>query len=330
MRSVGPRNDSMKTATKRLSYAGAVAFIIASLIPFMFAGICMHRLHRDGQITYTNEHGGNSRTVRGREAAVPIVAATLIGFVFLGVGLNQLRSRIRHNAFECAAKRRGGVVGFRRGALVSAYAIKTKASQCVVWFIVGSGVIMLGLDCHVWRVLPWDIKADHWVWMIACGFGALLVAGAVKEAIAPATLLFADSRGITLYVACTSRTWNTLTKRFDVTGRRGTPRLIPWGKITSIDRGIIDMTTGHRAAQEEPALRVLCAPSVCLDDCSISSLLNAWTGFPEDDNNPHNREDRRTLPPERLLSGFVLREMSLKDSLDVTIGILEEMRQHRT
>ena len=95
--------------------------------------------------------------------------------------------------------------------------------------------------------------------------------------------------------------------------------LITWGKITFIGRGTIDV--------EEPALRVLCDPSVCLDDCSSASLLDAWTGFPGDDSDPHNCEDRRTLPQERLLSGFVLREMYLKDSHDQTIGILEEMRQ---
>jgi len=193
--------------------------------------------------------------------------------------------------------------------------------------MVGSGAILVGLDCHVWRVLSWNIKPDHWFWMVACGFGVLLVAGVVKEVIAPATLLFADSHGVTLYTACTNRTWNTLTKRFDVTSRRGTPCLIPWGKITLIERVITDMTTGNRVPQDEPALRVLCDPSVCLDDCSLSGRLDAWTGLPEDARDSHNREDRRTLPPEYLLSGFVLREICLKDSLDLTIEILEEMRQ---
>jgi hypothetical protein len=309
----------MKKATKHLSYAGAATIIISSLIPFLFAGICMHRLHKDGWITYTDKNRMSSRTVCGHEAAVPIVATTLIGILALGVGLNELRSRFRYNACEAATHRHGGGAGFRQDPPINEYAIRTKVSQCIIWFMAGSGAIILGLDGYMWRVLPWDIRPGHWGLMVVCGFGALLTGGAVKEAFAPATLLFADSCGITLYTACTSRMWDKLSKRFIVTGRRGNPCLIPWDKITLIGRGTIDA--------EEPALRVLCAPSVCLDDCRSASILDAWTGFPGDDSDPHNCEDRRTLPEERLLSGFVLREMYLKDSLDQTIAILEKMRQ---
>ena len=170
-----------------------------------------------------------------------------------------------------------------------------------------------------WEQLQWSVNRGDWSGWVVTGLGLLLTVLSVKGIVAPVTLLRADARGITLYTACTSRTWDKLNKKLVTAVRPGNPCLIPWNKITSIDRGLID--------EKEPALRVLCDPSIYLDDCRRTDLLDAWTGLSVDDTDPHNAQDRRSLPQEHLLSGFALREMFLKDSLAKTIGILTEMRQ---
>lgn len=317
----------MKPDAQRLRYTGAVILIVASLLPFLFAGSCLYQLHRDGVVTFTSRGGYGSRVFRGRELIVPVAITAVMGLVFLGTGLQDLRRRIRYNAYQANPDRQPNVLrsGFNRP--LAEYAVRTKSARCVVGLLIGLGMILLGLDLHVFRTARWNVDSSHWGWMFLCGLGALLAVGALKEWFAPTALLLANAQGITLYVAGPNWTWNPSTRSFDVTRRRGTPCLIPWSKITYLGPGTIEKG-GRKDA--EMALKVLCDPTVRLDGCEVRDVLEAWTGFPGEDFKQLCREDQQTLLPEHLLSGFALNARHLPDPLPETIAILEQIRPRRT
>lgn len=89
MGGAAPSVHAAKRRSRPHPYAGAIALLVASLIPFTFSALGFYRLHRVGQITYTDERGMNARTVSGREAVIPLVGGLAVGLVVLLVGIRQ-------------------------------------------------------------------------------------------------------------------------------------------------------------------------------------------------------------------------------------------------
>jgi hypothetical protein len=213
--------------------------------------------------------------------------------------------------------------------------------------MIGAAVLYLGLDMHFFRMLgDWKVTPGHPLWIGFSAVGAIIIFAAGKSLFFPKTFLLANEHGITIFSMATSKTWNKTTKSWDTTRRNGEPKLIPWSTIRNIQAGEIVTSTSrvkgtgqtvdlfggkatigakHRTNKAK-ALQVLCDLSVKLEGYGASRTMVTWNGYTEDDLRQMSKQQRQSLPPQDLHSGFLLHRSLLKDSLPATIATLEKMR----
>ena len=182
------------------------------------------------------------------------------------------------------------------------------------------------------------------------GLGGAVLAAGIKTIISPVTFLTADAKGITAYAGVSASKWNSKTRSFERTRRRGDACLIPWNMISDIKEGTIETPvnprtgkpngltlggtiTGYGSQKRHVArtLEILCDPSVKLDEFETAGFSIVRNGYQEGDLLGMSKAEREGLKPEDFLSCFILGSTGMNVRTAVAIETLKRMQaQHPT
>jgi hypothetical protein len=160
--------------------------------------------------------------------------------------------------------------------------------------VIGGMLLFYAIDVFVLHRFLTIEEGTSLVPAVVAGLlGLVFFSTAAKSLFAPATVLLADSRGITIYPS-----------RHIISNKgRKESLTIPWDSVLTITEG--KMTSGTTrvcrggntvktvVSEKEryaPAVKLLVAPSINLDNCSVHGALQTRTGTPPESVTNEDRE----------------------------------------